>query len=81
MANGDDTPATTTGTPRNMRPRASPNAEINAQRRDQSLRDMGKGYDAPTVADVPLRGYRSGGKVITTRSYCKGGKVISSKNF
>lgn len=50
-------------TPLNMRPRSTPNAEINAQNRDQVLRDMGKLPPAPPVADVPMRGYQSGGGV------------------
>lgn len=53
--------------PRNMRPRSTPNAEINAQTRDSVLREM-SGEAAPEVKDVPRRGY------------CKGGKVISSRN-
>lgn len=49
--------------PRNMRPRATPNAEINAQNRDQTLREMGMGYPEPPVKDVPPRGYKGGGKI------------------
>ena len=55
-------------TPRNMRPRSTPNAEINAQTRDQVLRDM-SGEAAPAVKDVPVK------------NFCKGGKVISSRNM
>lgn len=64
-------------TPRNMRPRSTPNAEINAQHRDQVLRDM-SGEAAPEVKAVPIRGYKKGGSV---RNYCSGGKVISSRNM
>lgn len=56
----DDTQAVT---PRNMRPRSTPNAELNAQNRDKTLRDLGAGYPAPAVKDVPLRGYKRGGVV------------------
>lgn len=49
-------------TPLNMRPRSTPNAEINAQRRDEVLRDM-SGEPAPEVKAVPIRGYSKGGMV------------------
>ena len=49
--------------PINMRPRGSANAELNAQNREQVLRDMGKLPAAPEVKDVSLRGYQSGGSV------------------
>ena len=65
-------------TPRNMRPRGTPNAEMSAQKRDAYLNEVGKGYGAPEVKDVPLRGYAKGGAV---KNFCKGGKVISSRNM
>lgn len=48
--------------PRDMRPRSTPNAEINAQNRDKFLREH-RGEPEPPVKDVPLRGYARGGKV------------------
>ena len=48
--------------PINMRPRATPNAELNAQRRESTVREM-TGESAPEVKDVPLRGYNKGGIV------------------
>jgi hypothetical protein len=70
--------------PRTMRPRSTPNAEINAQKRDEFLREQGL-QEMPMVKDVPLRGYRRGGMVkkgsATVPAMCKGGKVISSRSF
>jgi hypothetical protein len=63
--------------PLNMRPRSTPNAEINAQKADEWRYDQGV-YDRPEIKPVPMRGYKSGGAV---RNYCKGGKVISSRNM
>ena len=48
--------------PLSMRPRSSPNAEINAQKRDAWRYDGGV-YERPEVKAVPLRGYRKGGIV------------------
>ena len=62
--------------PRSMRPRATPNAEMNAQNRDDFLRQQ-RGEAAPTVADVPLRGYQKGGRV--SQDFRKS-KVISCRN-
>jgi hypothetical protein len=75
MADDDTTPQVSI--PRTMRPRATPNAELNAQNRDQTLRDMGMGYPAPQVKDVPLRGYQKGGRV--SQDFRKS-KVISCRN-
>lgn len=60
MADDDTTPKV--AIPRNMRPRATPNAEMNAQNKDSFLRQI-SGEPAPAVADVPLRGYSKGGMV------------------
>ena len=53
-------------TPRNMRPRSSPNAEINAQKQDE-MRYEDKVFERPEVKDVPLRGYEGGGAIKTKR--------------
>ena len=67
--------------PLNMRPRSTPNAELNAQRRDEVLREM-SGEAAPEVKAVPMRGYSRGGAVkggsYSVPAMCKGGKVIKS---
>lgn len=52
-------------TPRNMRPRSTPNAEINAQERDKVLRDMGAGYPL-----APNQSYSQGGSVKHGSSTC-----------
>ena len=44
--------------PRSMRPRSTPNAEINAQEGDKVRRDMGMGYPL-----APNQSYRKGGMV------------------
>jgi hypothetical protein len=49
-------------TPLNMRPRSTPNAELNAQNRERVVREI-TGEAAPEVKDVPLRGYNKGGTV------------------
>ena len=48
--------------PRDMRPRSTPNAELNAQQRDQWRYDEGI-YDRPVIKPLPMRGYEQGGKV------------------
>ena len=52
--------------PRDMRPRSTPNAELNAQERDKFLYDY-YGKEPPEVKDVPLRGYETGGPIRTRR--------------
>jgi hypothetical protein len=64
--------------PRNMRPRATPNAELNAQNRDDFLRQQ-SGEAAPTVANVPLRGYKRGGKVAGATHFAS--KCLSCKTY
>jgi hypothetical protein len=62
--------------PRNMRPRSTPNAELNAQKREQTVREL-TGEPDPPVKDVPLRGYLNGGSVkhgSTTQAGWKGGR-------
>jgi len=56
----DDTvqPRRITATPRAIRPRSTPNAEVNAQERDKVLRDLGKGFPL-----APNQSYRRGGRV------------------
>ena len=56
--------------PRSMRPRSTPNAEINAQEADKVRRDMGVGYPL-----APNQSYEHGGMVkhgSSTRVSCKG---------
>ena len=55
-------------TPRSMRPRSTPNAEINAQKGDE-WRYQQKVFDRPDV------------KGASVKNFCKGGKVISSRNM
>src|SRR5262245_51284313 len=49
-------------TPRNMRPRSTPNAEINAQQGDEFRYQQGV-FQRPEVKDVPPKGYAEGGRV------------------
>ena len=67
--------------PLSMRPRSTPNAEINAQKRDEWRYDEGV-YDRPEIKAVPMRGYSRGGAVkggsYSVPAMCKGGKVIKS---
>lgn len=53
-----DGPKRIIATPRDIRPRSTPNAEINAQERMKVLRDMGAGYPL-----APNQSYAKGGMV------------------
>jgi hypothetical protein len=76
MADDDVPVATIGGTPRNMRPRSTPNAEINAQKADQFRYAQGI-FERPTVKDIPLRGYGKGGRV--AKGPCPGAKHFPTK--
>lgn len=86
MASDEPRPVKVT-IPRDMRPRSTPNAEINHQNIDNWRYDQGI-YERPAVKDVPPRGYKKGGPVskggypaVGVKAYCAGGKVLSSKKY
>jgi hypothetical protein len=62
-------------TPRDMRPRSTPNAEINAQQRDEWRYDQ-KIFERPEIKDIPKRGYKRGGKVRNENPFARGGPML-----
>ena len=75
--------------PITIRPRSTPNAELNAQNRERVVREI-TGETAPEVKDVPIRGYAKGGQVgkvggfglkRSKPDFAGGGSMLNRRSF